>query len=198
MKKEELKFFYLFDHHFYKVKHNSVLLKILDNLDYCYYEEDIQNFINKLISWYHIKYSDLFLKRYFEGSSLDYSILDIMDFKTLQRSFGAFEEELFRLSNEQNIKIILQKQLIVAAGWGLIYDKKSNPENGYYRAVQLINDFNSYYQWNLSPESIYGPTLKKDYSPHNEENKTLLAKDVNSSVNSNHVRRKSFLFRWLR
>lgn len=188
---EELKVFYLLDEKNYLVEKNSVLSKILNVLECEYSNEDIQKYIDKLISWYSIKYSDKFLESLFNKDvDTDTTILDIMDIETLYKSYGAFEEELFRPTLENNGKVILQKHLIVMAGWGLIYNKNSNPEFGYYRATKLLNDFNSVYSWNLS-SNVYLPVLKRDYSPNREENRKLLEK---KSKYIRHEKRRSSLF----
>ena len=166
----------MWDQHNYIVKNNPNLKKILEVLSKNFTEKDLQKYIDKLISWYVIKYSDKFLTSLFDDNiSTDTTILDIMDLDTLQKSYGAFEFHLFDDPNKLDEKIILQKNLIMMVGWGLIYYKKSNPDFGYYRACQLLNDFNSLYSWNLQP-SVYMSVFERDYSPDNEENKKLIEK----------------------
>ena len=194
MNMEELKIFYLLDNHYYLVKENPNLKKILHTLNGKYQEIDIQKFIDKLISWYYVKYSNVFLESLFnEEQNTDTTILDIMSFDTLRKSFGVFEDELFEDSFNDDAKVILQKNLIVMAGWGLIYHKNSTPEYGYYRASKLLDDFNSFYSWNLT-SSIYLPILKKDYSPQNEENIRLLEryKKKHSHDKSKNIKIKLF------
>ena len=193
---DELNVFYLLDSKQYLVKNNPILKKILNNLTHEYHEKDVQRFINKLISWYTVKYSDNFLDSYLQKSTnVDLSILDIMSFDVLMKSFCSFEDDLFDVNTCQNLKIILLKHLVVMAGWGLIYSKKTSLEYGYYRASQLLQDFNSFYSWNLIPDAIYLPTLEKDYSPDNEENKKLIEKKRRHSDKKIKKRRK-FLFHW--
>ena len=197
LKKEEMEIFYLYDQHVYLVENNAILRKILSILDNSYHESDVQNYINKLISWYMVKYSDLFLKSLFdEDTNTDTAIIDIMNFEQLQKSYGSFEEELFERDICDNRKIILQKYLVVMAGWGLVYQKKSNPEFGYYRACQLLNDFNLKYNWNL-PNNIYVPVFNRDYSPDNEKNKQLLDNHRKKlhSKNEKKLKKMRFLFR---
>ena len=196
MNEEELNVFYLLDSKQYLVKHNPILKKILDNLTHKYHEKDIQHFINKLISWYTVKYSDNFLDSYLqESTDVDLSILDIMSFDVLMKSFCTFEDDLFDVDTCQNSKVVLLKHLVVMAGWGLIYSKNTSLEYGYYRARQLLQDFNSFYSWNLVPEAIYLPTLEKDYSPDNEENQELLEK-MKKNSNKKIKKRRRFLFHW--
>lgn len=195
MKKDHLKVFYLLDNHYYLVNENPKLKKILNFMNSKYHDYDIQKFIDRLISWYSIKFSDKFLASLFDDDiHTDTTILDIMNFDALRKNYGVFENELFDVSNN-DAKIILQKRLIVMAGWGLIYNKNSTPEYGYYRAEQLLNDFNSFYSWKLTP-SVYLPVLKKDYSPHNEENIKLIEKNKKKHHDKNKTSRiKKKLFR---
>ena len=173
---KELKVFRLLDEHLYLVKENPGINKILDTLNGRYSEKDIQRFIDRVVSWYSVKYSDKFLNSLFDDSrDTDVAILQIMNFDTLTKNFNSFEHELFQKSNDNNAKVILQKKLIVMVGWGLIYNKNSTPEYGYYRAKQLFKDFNSIYSWKLSP-SIYKSIFERDYSPSNEENIRLIEK----------------------
>ena len=195
MKKEHLKVFYLLDNYNYLVKENPNLKKILKTLKNDYYDYDVQNFIDKLISWYNVKYSDVFLKSFLnEEINTDTTILNVMNFDVLRKSFGVFENELFGTDTDSKEKVILQKYLVVMAGWGMIYNKESNPKYGYYRASELFRDFNSFYSWNLTP-SIYLPTLKKDYSPSNEENIQLIEKKKRHQRNSHEKKKKKSLFR---
>ena len=197
MKKNELEVFYLYDKLLYLVEENSILVKILDELDTRYSEKQVQDYINRLISWYMVKYSDTFLDSLFDVKKhTDTTILDIMNFETLQKNYSVFEEDLFQLSDNEEIKVILHKNLVIAAGWGLIYDKKSTPEYGFYRAKQLLNDFNSYFSWNL-PADIYRDVLEGDYSLENEENRKLIEKHKHhKSKKHNKKKKRKHLFNW--
>lgn len=167
-----MKVFYLLDECKYQVDKNNNLKKILNTLDSRYSEDDVQAYINKLISWYLVKYSDRLLNALFNNKKgVDTTIFDIMSFEKLHKSYGSFEEELFHSSNDDIV--ILQKHLVIMAGWGLIYYKDSNPEYGYYRAKRLLDDFNVFYSWNL-PSDIYKEVFNRDYSPDNIENKKLI------------------------
>ena len=195
MKKENLHVFYLFDSKKYLVKHNPILKKSLQSLSCEYSEDDVQKFINKLISWYNVKYSNQFLDALFqENVEEDLTLLNMMSFEALKNSFSVFEDDIFQ-SSGNDAKIIFLKHIITMAGWGLIYSKKTTPEYGYYRAKKLLSDFNSYYLWNLSPESIYLPTLKKDYSPHLEENKKLILEHEKRKNIKKEKKKFRFLFR---
>lgn len=164
-----MKLFYELDEKNYLVKKNVVLKKILSILESKYDVEDIQGYIDKLISWYSIKFPNHYLISLLNNDvRIDTDILKIMDFDTLQKNYTAFEREVFENENLSDGMIVLQKYLIVAAGWGLIYYENTSPEFGFYRATRLLEDFNSCYGWNLSA-SIYKPILKKEYSLNNPE-----------------------------
>ena len=195
IKKDELKLFYLLDKHFYLVKDNPVLLKVLDTLEQNYQKGDVQFFIDRIISWYTIKYSNTFLNSLFDDKKeTDLAILDVMNFDTFRKRYCAFEDELFHEHEVNNAKIILQKYLVVMAGWGLIYHKDSNPRYGYYRAKQMLNDFNSFYNWSL-PSSIYHNVLEKDYSLSNEDNVRILEElEKKKYGNKKHNNKKKKLF----
>ena len=194
MNKEELKIFYLYDKQLYLVDEHSILKDILATLNVRFTENDVQKYIDKLISWYMVKYSDVFLKSLFDNNKkTDTTILDIMNFNQLKKSYGSFEEYLYQDSHEPSKKIILHKNLVVMAGWGLIYHKKSNPEFGYYRACQLLSDFNSEYSWHL-PTDIYRPIFERDYSPHNIENIKLLEQKKKKHHEKSKKKRKKKKF----
>ena len=193
MTKEELEVFYLYDEHLYLIKEHPILGDILDTLDIQFTEKNVQDYINKLISWYNIKYSDAFLQSLFDDSTnADTTILKIMSFDRLQKSYGSFEKHLFQREKNSSKKNILLKYLVVMAGWGLIYCKKSNPQYGYYRARQLLNDFNSEYYWNLSSD-IYQKVFDRDYSPNIMDNKKLLEHKRNEKKKRKNHERKSFI-----
>lgn len=174
------------------VRKNKILKKILQTLNSTYHEKDIQSFIDKLIAWYSVKFSDRYLNALQSESQWnDPRILTIMNFSNLKKRFGSFEEELFLIDDKNEGKVVLQKYLVMMAGWGLIYYRKSTPQYGYYRAVQLLKDFNSAYLWNLSP-TIYQEVLNRDYSPDNEENIQLIEqkKKERNERHSSKIRRK--------
>ena len=99
-------------------------------------------------------------------------MLELMTLEALQNHYTTFEQELF---HEQNDRInILQQHLITSAGWGLLYHKNTSPEYGFYRASQLIQDFNYLFNWNLSP-NIYKVVLERNYSLDDPEIAYLLS-----------------------
>lgn len=175
MSKEELEIFYQLDEGLYLVKHNPSLRKVLETLDSEYKLSDVQKFINKLIAWYHVKFSDKYLEGLETNETVDSEILTVMSLDKLMNSYGSFEEELFAVTSSNEGKIVCQKHLIVMAGWGLIYQKDTNPQYGYYRASKLLNDFNATYHWGLSP-TIYQKVLTRNYSLDDPEISELLEK----------------------
>ena len=50
----------------------------------------------------------------------DKDILQIMDFDTLKNNYTAFEDSLFQ-NKASDKKVNFQKNIVLAAGWGLIY-----------------------------------------------------------------------------
>ncbi len=173
------------------MQHNVLLKKILKTLDSRYHSKDIQAYIDKLISWYMVKYSDRYLEGLFdEQKKDDFTILNVMSFETLQKSYTSFEEELFQSSNSGDKRIVLEKHLVIAAGWGLIYHKDSSPEFGFYRATQLFNDFNPVYGWNLS-NTVYKPVLEKNYSLENQEILEAIHRRERMQKKKNHCKQKT-------
>ena len=167
--KNELKLFYELDPEYYLVSKNKKLKKILSTLNSKYSSKDIQNFINKLISWYSVKFSNHYLdKLQKDNGKIDSTLPKSMDLEALKKRYTTFEKELFRKNSLAEGKVILQKQLIVAVGWGLIYHKGTTPEYGFYRASKLLQDFNNLFGWNLSP-NIYKKVFDFDYSLDNPE-----------------------------
>ena len=72
------------------------------------------------------------------------------------------ELKLFKNSEMGKCLLNFQKNIVLAAGWGLIYHHDTSPEYGYYRATKLIEDFNRVYHWNLN-SSFYQSVFNKKY-----------------------------------
>lgn len=104
----------------------------------------------------------------------DKDILQIMDFDSLKNNYTAFEDSLFQ-NKASDKKVNFQKNIVLAAGWGLIYHHDTSPEYGYYRATKLIEDFNRVYHWNLN-SSFYQSVFNKKYTLEDEEIKRKLVK----------------------
>lgn len=140
-----------------------------------YQLKDVQQFINKLIAWYMVKFNDSYLDRVLDDKvKEDKVILQIMDFDTLKNNYTAFEDSLFQ-NKASDKRVNFQKNIVLAAGWGLIYHHDTSPEYGYYRATKLIEDFNRVYHWNLN-SSLYQNALNKKYTLENDEIRKKLIK----------------------
>lgn len=175
MEKEKLAIFYKLDKKGYLVSKNRTIQNLLEKVEKSYTEEDIQGFIDKLIAWYSIKFSDQYIKMELEnkGGNLDYAQLETMNFERLIHSFHTLELELF-LTEESEMTVV-RKYLIEMAGLGLIYARNSKPNYGYYRADKLFHDFNDYFGWKLDV-SVYDSIMEKNYSLDNDEIRNLLEK----------------------
>ena len=161
----------------YIIQRNNLLKKDFWSLELNehYQLKDVQQFINKLIAWYTIKFNDGYLERVLDDQiKEDKDILQIMDFDTLKNNYTSFEDSLFQ-SKASDKRVNFQKNIILAAGWGLIYHHDTSPEYGYYRATKLIEDFNRVYHWNLN-SSLYQSVLNKKYTLEDEEIKKKLVK----------------------
>ena len=166
--------------------------EILEVLKSQYSEEDIQSFVDKLISWYFIKFPNHYLDALFQNKKeIDKSMLEIMTLETLQNHYTTFEQELFHLQDD-GIDM-LQQYLIISAGWGLLYHENTSPEYGFYRASQLLQDFNYLLGWNLS-SNIYKVVLEKNYSLEDQEIVHLLSqkKKENYEMKTCDHRKKRF------
>lgn len=164
-----MKIFYALDDKKYVVSKNKVLLRDFNELYSNYQDKDVQDFINKLISWYLVKYGDRYLENILDDKFCeDKDILRVMNFDALENNYTSFEIDLFKDSASDERKNYFSKEVIMAAGWGLIYEKKSNPQYGYYRAVKLMKDFNRFYGLDLD-SSIYDSVLNRKYSLEDEE-----------------------------
>lgn len=169
-----MKLFYELDEKRYFVSKNIISKEILEILKSQYSEEDIQNFVDKLISWYSIKFPNRYLDALFKNDKdIDSSMLEIMTLQSLQNNYTTFEHELFH--TQADGIIILQQYLVISAGWGLLYHENTSPEYGFYRASQLIQDFNYHLGWSLN-SNIYKFVLERNYSLNDPEIVYLLSK----------------------
>lgn len=167
-----------------------MLKKEFKSLNWTYHTKDVQDFINKLISWYMVKFEDRYLDTILDDQiQEDRTILKIMNFDTFKDHYTSFEDDLFKRKNITEKQIRFQKDVVIAAGWGLIYDKKSSPEYGYYRAKKLLDDFNTAYHWNLK-STIYQPILMKKYTLEDDEIRQLLNKKEKEKKKTEIKKRK--------
>lgn len=168
MNKDELEVFYQLDEKKYRVNKNEEFVSLLQQLGIAEEEEYVQDFINKLKSWYELKFSDRFLDFVDDKAHkpMDTDIIDIMTLDQLEQRFNTFE---LHLCQKQNYYMgQLREKLVYLAGLALIYSKNSNPEYGYYRAKALFIDFNTYYNCGLHIE-CYDPIMKGNYDPNDPE-----------------------------
>ena len=86
------------------------------------------------------------------------------------------------------------KQLIIMAGWGMIYSKKTIPEYGYFRAQKMFEEFNSEFGLGLEI-SVYDSIIHADYSDNNTEILNLLEEKINKEKKEKRVSRVKKLFR---
>lgn len=194
MKKEELEIFYKLDKKSYCVEKNKTLDALLKVQGGRYQEEDIQEFVDKLIAWYNVKFSDQYIEEDLKEtiSDLDSTMLEIMNLEKLQQSFNTLQLELFTCK-EREMEVIL-RYLVEMAGCGLIYSKSSCPKYGYYRADRMFEEFNDYFHWSLDVR-IFDSIMERDYSPDNEEIIHLLEKrkkekkEINGSKKLRTLRR---------
>lgn len=168
--KQELEVFYKLDAKVYIVKCNKTLKSILSQLDYKYNLDDIQIFIDKIISWYWVKFPDKFIKNVI-NSKKDTTVIKKMDIIELEKRFDTIEISLINCKDTDTAFFI--KYLIMMAGFGLIYDKNTKPEYGYFRAKRMLADFSQHYGLNLDIR-IYDDVMKRDYSSNNPEIISLL------------------------
>lgn len=168
--KQELEIFYKLDAKLYIVKCNKNLRKILTQLDYKYNLDDIQMFINKIISWYWVKFPDKFIKNVV-NSKKDTTVIKEMDIIELEKRLDTIEMTLINRKDTETAFFI--KYLIMAAGFGLIYDKNTKPEYGYFRAQRMFTDFSQYYGLELDIR-VYDEVIKRYYSLNNPEIVSLL------------------------
>lgn len=197
MSKESLELFYRLDEKKYLVSENEELKIWLEKLECPYQEEDIQNFIDKLSSWYFVKYPDKYLTNDITVSSSEtISFTSGMNFKTLFHSFDTVDLELIQFqgdSKTDHIKELFCQYLFQLIGYEMIYFKNTTPRCGFFRAKLLFRDFNCYFGWKLDTK-IYDDIMKKNYSMNNLENLQLLnflreKQDPNSRKGKKELRR---------
>ncbi len=160
----------------YIVNKNELLKHQFQQLYNNYQLKDVQDFINKVIAWYTVKFEDRYLKEIMDDKiEEDTSILKIMNFDSLLKNYSVFERDLFERKNKNRAVINFQKEIVIAIGWGLIYHQHSSPEYGYYRATQMIKDFNRQYDLGVTL-SIYKPTITRKYTLNDEKIRQELEK----------------------
>ena len=177
MKEEEKKIFWKLDDKLYLVDKNNTYKKIFKS--FIKYNNDIvQDFINKLIAWYFVKYSDSYIELVMNKKfdRVDYSLINIMSFDKLRYRI---DDMIHITSDDDNL---CYQYLIMMAGWGLIYDKNSNPKFGLFRVNEMFREFNSCYGWRLNT-NVYESIIEVDYSLKNPAILKLLEKKDKNNEN---------------
>lgn len=176
---EELELFRGLDEKKYLVSHNPEIGIWLERLNLMSFEENVQNFIDKIASWYFVKYSN----RYFDsfgmngtGSVMQVEPIRGMTVEALFQNFDTAERMLVNGRNFYGNGIyneIFCQYLLQLSGYEMIYAENSKPEYGMARVNLMFDDFNKLYGWNLNSK-IYDSIFKRDYSMENDENVQLL------------------------
>ena len=194
--KEELELFYRLDEKKYLVSENLELQNWLEKLNCSYQEDDIQNFIDKLASWYFVKYPNKYFKAIISESMMDSYHFNIeMTIESLFQHFNTFELDLFTFEEEnKELKELICQYLLQLVGYEMIYSKNSIPEYGLTRIRFMFFDFNHLFHWDLNVEN-YRYIMERDYSIHNSDNFKLLKKlrEKQKKPKNNQKRKKKSL-----
>ena len=85
MTEEEKKIFWKLDDKIYLVDKNKTYKKFFKHTIINNSNKNIQEFINRLIAWYYVKYSDNYIEMVLNNKSIsmNYSLVDIMSFDKL-------------------------------------------------------------------------------------------------------------------
>ena len=169
LEEKELQIFRELDDKLYLINNNKTYKYLFSVIDKNINSKSVQDFINKLRSWYFVKYSDDFAqlaieKRYAE---IDHSQEKSMTFEKLMDRLKKI------IPREHKYADLYYKQLIIMAGWGLIYSKNTIPEYGYFRAKKMFEEFNNNFRLNLNIK-IYDSVMTANYSYDNPEIRALL------------------------
>lgn len=167
MTDEELEVFYKLDTKKYLIKYNRTIKEMLKKLEMMMCLDDVQAFIDKLTSWYNIKYSDRYIELILKNDNtmVDTTLVDVMNLQRLQQNFNTLENNIFMDQSKE--MVIFRKYLVQMAGCKLIYSQYSSPYLGYYRAQKLFEDFNLFFDWNLDFH-VFDIFFERDYSSASE------------------------------
>ena len=164
MKKEERENFWKLDDKLYIIEKNKNYKLLFKKYVKYNSNKEVQEYIDRLIAWYLVRYSDKDI-----DVILNKGIHNIKYSQIYNMSFLKLKERTSEVINFNKIDEILYHQfLVILAGWGLIYSKKTNPEYGLFRVDKMFDDFNKYYNWNLNT-NIYKSILEYDYSFDNPD-----------------------------
>lgn len=190
MNEEELKIFRKLDDKLYLIEKNNTYKQIFSELDKNVNPNIVQEFIDKLSNWYLVKYPDKYVKLYLEKrfDEIDYTQEELMSFDKLLYVMQKV------ISFENDNSLLYYKQLIVMAGWGMIYFKKTMPEYGYFRVQKMFEDFNREFGLELNT-NIYDVVMNADYSKNNPDTIKLLEQKKEQDDKEKRFARIKKLFR---
>lgn len=190
MNENELQNFRELDDKLYLVSKNNTYKQIFSKMAENINSSDVQKFINKLAGWYLVKFSNNHIDSYLNNryDEIDYLQVEIM---SLNKLIYRLNPLIYRNNKDADL---FYKQLIIMAGWGMIYSKNTVPEFGYFRAKKMFQEFNE--QFNLDLDiHIYDAVMNYDYSLNNPEVVKLLEKKQSSEKKEKHFSRVRKLFR---
>jgi len=190
MNNETKKIFWKLDDKLYLVDKNKTYKKLFKSFRKYNNDSITQEFIDKLIAWYYVKYNDKYIKNSLNGqvSLFNHSLESTMKFDKLIFRI----DDMIKIVN--NDDVLGYQYLVVMAGWGIIYDRNSNPYYGLYKVKKMFNDFNKYYGWNLN-SNIYESIINIDYSVDNPYILKLLEIENNNIQEKNKLPKIKKLFR---
>ncbi len=174
-KKEELELFYRLDEKKYLVGNQPTLQEWFQQLDWTYQMEDIQDFIDKLASWYFVKYPDKYIEAVIKNhDNKTYTPNIGMSLESLFQNFDTLELDLVTFDDKnKEIKELICQYLLQLVGYKMIYYQHTLPSYGLFRIQFMFSDFNSLFHWNLNTD-IYRSIMERDYSLDNPDNLQLL------------------------
>lgn len=190
MTENEIQIFRELDDKLYLVSKNNTYNKIFRGMAKNIEDRDVQNFINKLAGWYLVKYSNNHICSYLNNR------FDEIDY--LQEEIMSLNKLIYRLnlliSRDSKDADLFYKQLIIMAGWGMIYSKNTIPEYGYFRVNKMFSEFNNAFNLNLDV-NIYKSTMELDYSLNNPDIVKLLEIKQEKQKKEKRISRVKKLFR---
>lgn len=174
-KKEELELFYRLDEKKYLVGNQPTLQEWFQQLDWTYQMEDIQDFIDKLASWYFVKYPDKYIEAVIKNhDNKTYTPNIGMSLESLFQNFDTLELDLVTFDDKnKEIKELICQYLLQLVGYKMIYYQHTLPSYGLFRIQFMFSDFNGLFHWNLNTD-IYRSIMERDYSLNNPDNLQLL------------------------
>ena len=190
MNENELQNFRELDDKLYLVSKNNTYKQIFSKMAENINSSDVQKFINKLAGWYLVKFSNNHIDSYLNNryDEIDYLQVEIM---SLNKLIYRLNPLIYRNNKDADL---FYKQLIIMAGWGMIYSKNTVPEFGYFRAQKMFQEFNEQFNLNLDIH-IYDAVMNYDYSLNNPEVVKLLEEKKSLEKKEKHFSKIRKLFR---